>query len=89
MDIVLWVLTGSVLGWVGCTYLRFNEGRGVMVSVIIGALGGFVGGEIVAPIFTAAAAAPDDFSVFALSYAAAAAAAFLVLGNMVHERWGV
>lgn len=89
MDIVLWVLTGSVLGWVGCRYLRFNQGRGVMMSVIIGALGGLVGGKIVAPIFTATAAAPGDFSVFALFYAAAAAAAFLVLGNMVHDRWGV
>jgi uncharacterized membrane protein YeaQ/YmgE (transglycosylase-associated protein family) len=89
MDIVLWMLTGSVLGWVGCTYLRFNQGRGVVVSVIIGALGGFLGGQIVAPIFTAAAAAPGDFSVLALFYAAAVAAAFLVLGNMVHDRWGV
>jgi uncharacterized membrane protein YeaQ/YmgE (transglycosylase-associated protein family) len=89
MDIVLWMLTGSVLGWVGCTYLRFNQGRGVVVSVIIGALGGFLGGAIVAPIFTAAAAVPGDFSVFALFYAAAVAAAFLVLGSMVHDRWGL
>ncbi len=89
MDIVLWMLTGGVLGWVGCRYLRFNEARGVAVSVIIGALGGFLGGTIVAPIFATAAAAPGDFSAPALFYAAAAAAAFLVLGNMVHNRWGV
>ena len=89
MDIVVWMLTGSVLGWVGCSYLRFNEGRGVAFSVIIGAMGGFLGGSIVAPIFTAAAEVPGDFSVFALFYAAAVAAALLVLGNMVYERWGV
>ena len=89
MDVVLWMLTGSVLGWIGCSYLRFNEGRGVAVSIIIGALGGFLGGKIVAPIFTAAAAVSGDFSVIALFYAAAVAAAFLVLGNMVHNRWGV
>jgi uncharacterized membrane protein YeaQ/YmgE (transglycosylase-associated protein family) len=89
MDVVVWMLTGSVLGWVACTYLRFNEGRGVAFSVIIGAMGGFLGGSIVAPIFTAAAEVPGDFSVFALFYAAAVAAAFLVLGNMVHERWGL
>lgn len=89
MDIFLWMLTGSILGWVGCSYLRFNEARGVAVSVIIGALGGFLGGSIVAPMFTAAAEVPGDFSVLALFYAAAVAAAFLVLGNMVHDRWGV
>ena len=66
-----------------------NEDRGVAVSVLIGALGGFLGGEIVAPIFAAAAAGPGDFSMSALFYAGAVAAAFLVLGNMVHDRWGV
>ena len=89
MDIVLWMLTGSVLGWVGCSYLGFNAGRGVAVSIIIGAMGGFLGGNIVAPIFTTAAEVPGDFSVSALFYAAAFAAAFLVLGNLVHDRWGV
>jgi uncharacterized membrane protein YeaQ/YmgE (transglycosylase-associated protein family) len=89
MDIVLWMLTGSVLGWIGCSYLRFNEARGVAVSVLIGALGGFLGGRIVAPIFRAAAEVPGDFNVFALFSAAAVATACLVLGNMVHNRWGV
>jgi uncharacterized membrane protein YeaQ/YmgE (transglycosylase-associated protein family) len=89
MDIVVWMLTGSLLGWIGCAYLGFNQGRGVAVSAIIGGLGGFLGGKIVAPIFTEAAAVPGDFSMSALLCAAAVATALLALGNMVHERWGV
>lgn len=89
MDVVLWMLTGSVLGWAGFSYLRFNEGRGMAVAAGIGALGGLLGGKIVAPIFAVAEAIPGEFSVVALFYAAAVAAAFLVLGNMVHNRWGV
>jgi hypothetical protein len=57
----------------------------VVVSVIIGALGGFIGGKVIAPMFTAAAAVPADFSVFALFFAGA----FLAASNMVYDRWGV
>lgn len=89
MDIVLWMLTGSILGWVGCSYLAFNEKRGAVVSIVIGALGGFIGGKVIAPMFTAGALAPGDFSAPALFFAAAGAAAFLAAGNLVYRRWGV
>jgi uncharacterized membrane protein YeaQ/YmgE (transglycosylase-associated protein family) len=83
------MLAGGALGWLGYTFLGFNEGRGKTVSIIIGIVGGFFGGKIVAPMFTAAAAAPGDFSVSALFIAAAVAAAFLAVGNLVYSRWGV
>jgi len=89
MNIVLWMLAGSALGWVGYSFLRFNEERGLMVSVIIGAVGGIVGGKLIAPMFTAAAAVPADFSSSALVFAALVAAASLAAGNLVYNRWGV
>ena len=42
------------------------------------------GGQVVAPFFTAAAL-PGDFSLSALPFAAAVAAAFLTVGNMLYE----
>ena len=89
MNIVLWMLAGGILGWVGYKFLDFNEGRGMMVSIVIGVVGGFFGGKIVAPMFTTAAVVPADFSSSALFFAAAVAAAFLAVGNLVHNRWGV
>lgn len=89
MNIVMWILAGGILGWVGYAFLGFNEGRGMIVSIIIGIVGGFFGGKIIAPLFTAAAAVPDAFSVSALIFATAVAAAFLAAGNLVYDRWGV
>ena len=88
MNIVMWMLAGALLGWIGYTYVRFNEGRGMMVSVIIGAVGGLVGGNMIAPLFTATEV-PGAFSSAALIFAAAAAAAFLAAGNMIYNKWGV
>jgi uncharacterized membrane protein YeaQ/YmgE (transglycosylase-associated protein family) len=88
MNIVMWMLAGGILGWVGYSQLGFNEGRGKMVSILMGATGGFLGGKMVAPMFSAAAV-PSDFSLSALFFAAAVAAAFLAVGNLVYNRWGV
>jgi uncharacterized membrane protein YeaQ/YmgE (transglycosylase-associated protein family) len=89
MNIVMWMLAGGILGWVGCAFLGFNEERGMVVSVIIGTVGGLFGGKLIAPMFTAAAAVPEAFSLSALFFAAAVAAAFVAVGNLVGKRWGV
>ncbi|HWD22876.1 MAG TPA: hypothetical protein VG591_07090 [Burkholderiales bacterium] len=87
MDTILWILTGGTLGWLSYVLLRFNEARGMSISIAIGAAGGLVGGKVLAPMFTSAAAA--DLSVPALFFAATAAAVLLVIGNLLYVRWGV
>ena len=89
MNIVTWILAGGVLGWIGYAYFGYNEQRGVMVSTLIGGAGGFLGGNLIAPMFSAAPAVPGDFSAAALMFAAAVAAAFVFAGNLVNKRWGV
>ena len=89
MDIVMWMATGAVLGWVGYSYFGYNEERGMVVSLVIGAMGGLLGGKMIAPLFATAAAAPGDFSTPGLFFAAGAAAALLAAGNLVYKRWGV
>jgi uncharacterized membrane protein YeaQ/YmgE (transglycosylase-associated protein family) len=89
MNIAIWVLAGGILGWIGYQFLDLNGGRGLIVSIVIGAVGGFVGGNVIAPMFSAVAAVPANFSSSALLYAAAVAAGFLFAGNLIHDRWGV
>jgi len=89
MNIVMWILAGGALGWIGYSYFGYNEERGMNVSIIIGSAGGFLGGYLIAPMFSAAAAVPGDFSASALVFAAVVASASLFVGNLVHKRWGV
>ena len=88
MELVLWLVAGAILGWVAITYMRLNEDRGTMVSIIIGAAGGVAGGKLVAPMFTAGAA-PGEFSMTALLVVLVSAAVCLTIGNFVHSRYGV
>jgi uncharacterized membrane protein YeaQ/YmgE (transglycosylase-associated protein family) len=89
MNIALWILAGGALAWLGYAVIGYNEERGVVLSVIIGAVGGFFGGKVIAPALSAAATVPDALNTPALFFAAASAAAFLFLSDVAYKRWGL
>ena len=88
MNIAIWILAGGILGWVGYAFLGFNDARAKIVPILIGAAGGFFGGKVIAPLFTAVAV-PASFSMVALVFAAVVATAFLAASNFAYNRWGV
>ncbi len=87
MNIALWLLAGLVLGWIAYSSLGLNDGRSRLVSMVIGAMGGFLGGKFVAPVFLTVA--PDGVSIGSLVIASLAAMAFLMLGNYLDTRWDI
>jgi uncharacterized membrane protein YeaQ/YmgE (transglycosylase-associated protein family) len=89
MNIAMWVLAGGVIGWVGFAFMNVNQERGLVISVIIGMVGGFFGGNVLAPMLGAVADTPNDFSLFSMTIAIASAAACLAIGNLVSNRYGV
>ena len=52
-NIILWVIAGGAAGWIGYTFLKLNEKRGLLLSIAIGMFGGFLGGRLVAPMIGA------------------------------------
>ena len=89
MDIVIWTLAGGGLGWAAFTLFRINEERGTVASIIIGALGGVIGGQLLAPMMSSAPVVSGDFNIQALFIAAVSASACLAIGNMIERRFGV
>jgi len=89
MNIAMWVLAGGALGWIGFAYMKANEDRGMIISVIIGMIGGFIGGNVLAPMLGAPTETPNVFNMYSLLIAMASAAACLAIGNMASKRFGV
>jgi uncharacterized membrane protein YeaQ/YmgE (transglycosylase-associated protein family) len=89
MNIAIWVLAGGLLGWLGYAHMGANKERGMIFSIVIGMVGGFFGGNVLAPMLGAATDSANIFSPFALFVAAASAAACLALGNLLAKRYGV
>ena len=86
MTTALWVMAGALLGWLGYAYLSLMRGPGALYSIGIGVIGALVGGKLVAPMFVDATAVQGAFSLGALLLATASAAAFLVVGSLIHSR---
>lgn len=88
MNLVMWILAGGALGWAAFTLLGFNQERGTVASIIIGAVGGLLGGQVVAPLISSAPIVSGDFNIQALFIAAISASACLAIGNMIERRFG-
>jgi uncharacterized membrane protein YeaQ/YmgE (transglycosylase-associated protein family) len=89
MNTVIWVLAGAAIGWVGYVAMQVNSGRGLFVSLVIGAMGGFFGGNVLAPLFSSAPADPSAFSLLGFFAAVASAVGCVTIADMVYERYGV
>jgi uncharacterized membrane protein YeaQ/YmgE (transglycosylase-associated protein family) len=89
MNVAMWVLAGGAVGWITFAYLRINAARGLVISVIIGAIGGFFGGNVVAPWLGAVTDTPNVFNLFSMFVALASAAGCLAIGHLLSRRFGV
>ena len=89
MDTLLCIAAGSLIGWLSYAYWRFNWERGLVVSIVIGAVGALIGTKAIAPMFLSAASSPGDVTLPFVVFAAGASAALLVLSHMLHQRYGV
>jgi len=89
MNTFLWVFAGAALGWASYAWLGMSEGRGKIAAIVIGAIGGMLGGKMIAPMLTAAPAVAADFNMSALVISALVASTLLVVGNLVYKRWEI
>jgi len=89
VNLFIWVLAGGLLGWATFAWLGFSEGRGKIASIVIGAMGGTIGGKMIAPMLTAPPLVAGAFSMSALMVAMVVASTLLVVANMVNKRWDI
>lgn len=90
MNIMIWLVAGGAMAWLSIAVLHINENRGLIPTLVIGALGGVIGGQTFAPLLSSAVTEPEiGFSPFALVVALATAIAFLVISNMLAKRYGI
>ena len=87
MNVIVWLLAGAAVGWVACSALNLNAGRGLVVSALIGVVGAFFGGHVLAQAFGGEANAAGGFSPFALLVASVSALATLKIADVVYERF--
>jgi uncharacterized membrane protein YeaQ/YmgE (transglycosylase-associated protein family) len=88
MNLVIWIVSGALVGWVAFEHMDLSHDRGRFASILIGAAGGVIGGMVLAPML-GIGTAPETVSVAAFFIATCAAAGLLVIGNYVYNLWRI
>jgi uncharacterized membrane protein YeaQ/YmgE (transglycosylase-associated protein family) len=90
MNILIWLIAGGAVGWAGLHFFDMNHNRGLVGATLLCAVGGFLGGNSVAPMLTASTTAPvEGFSPFALVVALALATVVLFASSELSRRFDI
>ena len=47
MGIILWLIIGGIIGWLASIVMRTDAQQGILLNIIVGIVGAFLGGLIV------------------------------------------
>ena len=46
MGIILWLIVGGIIGWLASMIMRTDAQQGILLNIVVGIVGAFIGGYI-------------------------------------------
>jgi uncharacterized membrane protein YeaQ/YmgE (transglycosylase-associated protein family) len=50
MNILIWLIVGGVIGWLASLIMRTDGQQGILLNVVVGIVGAFIGGWLISPL---------------------------------------
>jgi len=66
MTFILWIIVGGILGWLASIVMKTNDQMGMILNIVVGIVGAFLGGLLLAPLFGTGTINQSDFSIGSL-----------------------
>lgn len=85
MNVVIWLVVGGLVGWVASLLMRTDARQGVIMNVVVGIVGAFLGGWILSPLVGGGTINQADFSALGLLVSLGGAVALLAIVNLVRK----
>ncbi len=82
INFIIWLVIGGLIGWVASMIMRTNDQQGMLLNVIVGIVGAFLGGFLLAPLFGTGTINQNDFSLSGLLVSLLGAVILLAIVNM-------
>ncbi len=86
MSFILWLIVGGLLGWVASMIMGTNDRQGIFLNIIVGIVGAFIGGLLLAPLFGTGTINAGDFSMGSLLVSLVGAVILLAIVNFFRRR---
>jgi uncharacterized membrane protein YeaQ/YmgE (transglycosylase-associated protein family) len=89
MTLILWLVIGGILGWLASIVMKTNDQQGLIMNIVVGIVGAFLGGLLLAPLFGTGTINQSDFSIGSLFVSFLGAVILLAIVNFFRRRRGV
>ena len=50
MNIIIWLIVGGIIGWLASLVMKTDAQQGILLNVVVGIIGSWVGGKFIAPL---------------------------------------
>jgi uncharacterized membrane protein YeaQ/YmgE (transglycosylase-associated protein family) len=85
MNIIIWLIVGGLIGWVASIIMRTDARQGILLNVVVGIVGAFLGGWFLSPLFGVSTINQSNFSMPSLIVSLVGAVALLGIVNIVRR----
>jgi len=82
MGIILWLVIGGVIGWLASIVMRTDGSQGIILNVVVGIVGAFLGGWLISPLVGAGTINSGDISLGGLLVSFLGAVILLAIVNL-------
>ena len=86
MTFLLWLIIGGVLGWLASIVMKTNDNQGIFLNVVVGIVGAFLGGLLLAPLLGTGTINQGDFSASSMFVSFLGALILLAIVNFFRRR---
>jgi uncharacterized membrane protein YeaQ/YmgE (transglycosylase-associated protein family) len=85
MLFIIWIVVGGILGWLASMVMKTDAEQGMILNVVVGIIGAFLGGWLLSPLFGTGTINSDDFSVSSLLVSFLGAVILLAIVNLLRR----
>ena len=50
MNFIIWLIVGGIVGWLASLVMKTDAQQGILLNVIVGIVGAFLGGWLISPL---------------------------------------
>ena len=85
MNILIWLVVGGLIGWVGSLIMRTDGQQGVILNVVVGIVGALLGGWFISPMIGSPSINQGDVSLSGLAVSLLGAVILLAVVNLIRR----
>jgi uncharacterized membrane protein YeaQ/YmgE (transglycosylase-associated protein family) len=81
MNFILWLIVGGIVGWLASLIMRTDGQQGILLNVVVGIVGAFIGGWLISPM-VGTGTINDGFSIGSFIVSLLGAVILLAIVNL-------